>query len=66
MTGEDWDYLEWPYQLRVRAKTREELIEQVELLLDGIKTGKADIVVGFHKDLVLGMVKPQALKNKKE
>jgi hypothetical protein len=49
---EDWDYKEWPYQLKVRAKSKKELIEMVGLHLDCIKSGEADIIVGFDKDLI--------------
>ena len=58
----DWDYKEWPYQLRIRAKTKAELLERAEYLLECIKTGKADIVVAFGATGTLKMKTEQKTK----
>ena len=53
MSDIDWDYIEWPFQLRVRAKTKDELIEHVTVLLNSVRNNEADIVVGFDRGHVL-------------
>jgi len=44
---DQWDCEEYPYQLRVRAKTKEELLEKAQRLIETIEAGKGDIITAF-------------------